>query len=320
VGKTRRQILGWESKWATPVASATFLAVVLLFASGLLSQVSGEGEAATLRSVNAHSASVTLTGSLQAVGFLLLMVPLIYLFRVVQARSPRVRNQLIGLVIVAPLFLAVSSGLSVGARHEAATQFVNGEAKSSLTPKAANEKCVSERKEKGAKAFGEDFEPEAGGTALSACEERKVEDEEAENATGEASLTPISSGLGLAGGLGFAVALFYSGLWAMRTGVLSRFWASVGMAAGVAFLLGPLFFVTLAWLLYFGLLVIGAIPGGRPPAWAAGEAVPWPTPGQKAAAELEPSDPDIIDVEPLEAPEPPEPSNGSGRRKRKQRD
>ena len=32
------------------------------------------------------------------------------------------------------------------------------------------------------------------------------------------------------------------------------------------------------------------LPGGRPPAWEAGEAIPWPTPGEKAAGELEPED------------------------------
>ena len=118
--------------------------------------------------------------------------------------------------------------------------------------------------------------------------------------------------------LGFVIALFYSGLWAMRTGIMSRLWASLGMAAGVAFLLGPLFVITLLWFVYFGLLVLGKVPGGRPPAWAAGEAIPWATPGEKAAAELEPEDPT----------DPPANGNGSGgsgdpggeRRKRKRRD
>ena len=74
----------------------------------------------------------------------------------------------------------------------------------------------------------------------------------------------------------------------MRTGFLSRFWGSLGMVAGIAFLLGPLFLVTLVFFVYFGLLALGIVPGGRPPAWEAGEAVPWPTPGEKAAEELEP--------------------------------
>ncbi len=315
--KTRAQVVAWEARWATPVALLTFVAVVLMVLSGLLNEVSGEGEAEILRSTHEHAGSVALTGALQAVGFALLVAPLFYLFRVVQARSPRVRSQLVGLVVVAPLFLAVSAGLSIGARDEAATQFVNGEAKSTLSATEAHEKCTTELKDKGAKSFGEEFEPSGGKTALATCEETKRADDAAENALGEASLAPISSGLGIAGGLGLAVALFYSGLWAMRTGVMSRFWASLGMASGVAFLLGPLFFITLIWLIYFGLLVLGALPRGRPPAWEAGEAVPWPTPGEKAAAELEPSEPDG---------EPTSNGNGDGddtdggRRKRKQRD
>lgn len=312
----KKRALAWESRWARPVALMTFVAVALLIASALLSEVSGEHEAEILRSVHEHSGSVTFTGILQAIGFGLLAFPLLYLFRAVQARGDRVRGQLVGLVLIAPLFLAASGLLSVGARNEAADQFVHGEAKSTLTAGEAREKCSSELKEKGAKEFGEEFEPRPGETAPAACERQKAEDDEAENALGEASLSAVSSGLGIAGGLGFAVVLFYCGLWAMRTGVLPRFWASLGMASGVAFLLGPLFIVTLIWMIYFGLLIIGVLPGGRPPAWEAGEAVPWPTAGEKAAAELEPAE----GTEGAGRPE----ANGAGstepKRKRKQRD
>ena len=72
----------------------------------------------------------------------------------------------------------------------------------------------------------------------------------------------------------------------MRTGLLTRFWGSLGMALGVAALLLLVQF-TMIWFIYFGLLLLGSLPGGRPPAWAAGEAIPWPTPGEKAAASLE---------------------------------
>ncbi|MDX6604461.1 MAG: hypothetical protein QOF23_970 [Solirubrobacterales bacterium] len=298
------------------MATTTFLAVILMLASWVLSEISGDGDAAILRSVHEHSGSVTLTGLLQAVGFALLSVPLFYLFRMVRARSPRVRNQLIGLVVVAPLFLALSSGLTIGARHEAANEFVAGNAKSDISAKEANEECVSERKNLGNESFGEEFPAAPGGTALKACEERKIGDSEAENAIGEASLASYVSGFGIAGGLGFVVALFYSCLWAMRTGVLTRFWGSLGMALGVAALLGLILF-TLIWFVYFGLLILGAVPGSRPPAWEEGEAVPWPSPGEKAAAELEPSeaDPSGEGSDPLD--------NGDGgpeRRKRKQRD
>jgi hypothetical protein len=314
--------IAWEARWAVPVAATTFLAVVLMVASGLVRSVSGEGDAEILRSVHEHGGSVIFSGLLQAAGFALLAVPLVYLFRVVRARSDRVLPQLIGLVIIAPLFLGISAGLAGGARNEAADQFVAGEAESTLSAKEAKEKCVADRQDEGGKAFAEEFEPAQGETALAACEDREIEDDEASNAIGEASLASFVSGLGIAGGLGFVVALFYSCLWAMRTGILTRFWGSLGMALGIAALLGLILF-TLIWFIYFGLLVIGRVPGGRPPAWAAGEAIPWPTPGEKAAAELEASDPP-------EEPEPPALSNGNGdspgdggggeRRKRKQRD
>jgi hypothetical protein len=300
-----------ESQWALPVAMATFAAVALLIGSTIANSVSGTESAEVLRSIHEHGGSVTLSGLLQGAALVLLVFPLVYLFRAARARSERVRPQLLGLVIAAPLFLGISSGLAIGVRHEAASQFVGGEAKSTLSQKEAKEECVSEQKEEGKKAFAEEFEPEKGETPLAACERQKRENDEASNALGEASLAPLATGLGLAGALGFVVVLFYTCLWAMRTGLLTRFWGSLGMASGIAFLLGALSFVAFVWFLYFAFLVLGAVPKGRPPAWEAGEAIPWPTPGEKAAAELEPSE------EPGESAGDEE---SSEKRKRKQRD
>ncbi|HWN73666.1 MAG TPA: hypothetical protein VNN15_07665 [Solirubrobacterales bacterium] len=297
-----------ESRWALPTALATFLAVVLIIVSAFLNSVSGTGDAEVLRSVDAHSGSVTTVALMQGLAFLLLAVPLVYLFRAIRARSERVRPQLIGLVVVAPLFLAISTGLSGVARQEAADQFVAGEAKSTLSQKKAKEECASDRKDEGAKDFADEYEPRQGESVQAACERRKGEDDEASNALSEASLAPLVTGLGVAGGLGLAVVLFYCCLWAMRTGLLTRFWGSLGMALGIAILVG-LLPLALIWFVYFGLLVLGKLPGGRPPAWEAGEAVPWPTPGEKAAAELEPSE--AVEADPEDAEE---------KRKRKQRE
>jgi hypothetical protein len=283
----KQGVIERERRWAPLVAFASLLAVVLLIASNGVSQTSGNGAAEVLRSVNQHNGSVTLAGILQAIGFLALAPPLFYLFSAVRARSSQVRPQLVGLILAAPLFLAVSAALTIGVRTEAADQFVAGEAKSTLSATAAKENCESDRKDEGAKEFAEENEARKGETPLFACERRKTEDDEAENALGEASLVPLVTGLGLAGSLGLVVAFFYSCRWAMRTGLLNRLWGSLGMAAGITFLLGPLFVIGLIWLAYFALLVIGRVPGGQPPAWPAGEAVPWPTPGEKAAAELE---------------------------------
>lgn len=285
--KSRAEIRAREQRWRVPVGLASIVAVVFLIASRPLN-VSGDGEADFLREAHAHGGSVLLSGLMQTVAFLLLALPLVFLFRAVQARSDRVRPQLIGLIVAAPLFLAASSAIAIGITSEAADSFVGGDAKPELTAAEAREECTEEREDEGADFLTDEYDPAKGETPQRACENRKLEDDAASRATRDASLAPLATGLGLAGAFGFVVALLYTGLWAMRTGLLSRFWGSVGMVAGIAFLLGPLFLVALVWFVYFGLLCLGLVPGGRPPAWEEGEAVPWPTPGEKAAEELEP--------------------------------
>jgi hypothetical protein len=316
VDRSKEDVLAWEKRWALPAALLTFLAIAALIASAVaLGPIDGEGSAEVRRSTYEHESSQLLSGIFQGFGFALLAVPLFYLFRADRARSNRVRNQLVGLVVIAPLFLAASVVLGGIAKNEGATAFVNGEAKATLTVEEANEECAEQRKEDGAKSFAEDFEPKAGETPLAACRTEKIADDKASNAVTEASLSGTVAGFGLAGAFGLIIALFYTSLWAMRTGLLGRFWGSLGMALGVAILIG---FIPLAmiWFVYLGLLFMGWLPGGRPPAWEAGAAVPWPTPGEKAAAELEPEGPsgdpelEIGDTQ----------SDGSERRKRKQRD
>jgi hypothetical protein len=308
---SRERALEWERRWALPTALATFAAVALLIASAIaISDVNGSGDAELLRSAHEHSSSLRLASVLEAIGFVLLVAPLLYLFRAVAARSDRVRTQLVGLVIAAPLFFAVSAVLNAAATDEAADQFVAGEAKSTLTAREAGTDCRSDLQDLGAEEFGEEFDGKGSGpaAAVSDCTATKVADEEASNALSEASTRGLATGFGLGGRLGLAIALFYSCLYAMRTGLLSRFWGSLGMALGVAALLLLVQF-SVIWFIYFGLLLLGWVPGGKPPAWAAGKAIPWPTPGERAAADLQPPEPALGDGEP-----------GGERRKRKQRD
>ena len=313
--ESRSSVLAWESRWSVPAGLVTFGAVALLIAAAIvIGSVSGDGNAEVLESAYDNKSSVVLSAVLQGIGFLLLIAPLYFLFRAVAARSDRVRKQLVGLVIVAPIFFSVSAVLNAVATDEAANQFAAGEAKSTLTESKATTECRSELKDVGTKEFGEEFDAK-GTTPLADCTQTKVADDEAENALDEASLRGPATGFGLAARLGLAVALFYSCLWGMRVGLLSRFWGSLGMALGVAALLLLVQF-TLIFFIYFGLLLLGKLPGGRPPAWAAGEAVPWPTPGEKAATELQPEKP--ADDPELEIGD--TQTDGSERRKRKQRD
>ncbi len=301
-----------------PAGLATFAGVALVIASAFaIGGVSGDGDAELLRSAHDHSSSVILASILQAAGFVFLVAPLVVLFKAAVARSPRMRRQLIGVVVAAPLFLSVAAVLNAVATNDAATQFVAGNAKPGITAKAAAEDCQSELKDLGAKEFREEFgSPQA--AALKQCTETKVADEEASNAVAEAPTHDAAIGFGFGGRIGLAVALFYSCLFAMRAGLLSRFWGSLGMALGVAALLLLVQF-TMIWFIYFGLLLLGRLPGGRPPAWAAGEAIPWPTPGERAAESLEASEPERDDS-PALPPGDGDSADGGERRKRKQRD
>jgi hypothetical protein len=285
---SREEVLAREERWSKPAGIAALLSVATLLAAGVIgASVHGEDSAEILRSAHVHSSSVTLSGALLTIGFVLLAAPIVYLFRAVQARSDRVQGMIIGLVVIAPLFLGLSASINSAARNEAADEFVAGKATSTLSPKEAKEECASEGKDKRA-----------------ACERKKVEEDAATQAESDASLSGFATGLGVAGALSMIIALFYTCLWAMRTGLLGRFWAALGMALGITILLGFLPFVLL-WFIYVGLLILGWVPGGRPPAWAAGEAIPWQSPGEKAAESLEAGE------------------NGSPegeRRKRKQRD
>jgi hypothetical protein len=315
--RDKSRILEWEGRWLVPAGLATFAGVALVIASAFaIGDVSGDGDAELLRSAYEHSSSVTFASILQAAGFILLVAPLLVLFRAAAARSDRMRYQLIGLVVAAPLFLAASAVLNAVATNDAATEFVAGDAKPGITVQAAGEDCRSDLQDLGAQEFREESGGGSQAAALKRCTTTKVADETASEAIAEAATRDIATGFGLGGRLGLAVALFYSCLHAMRTGLLSRFWGSLGMALGVAALLLLVQF-TMIFFIYFGLLLIGRLPGGRPPAWEAGEAIPWPTPGERAAETLEPSDPPSAS-EQLPLGDSP-PADGE-RRKRKQRD
>jgi hypothetical protein len=350
LNRRKRDVLAWESRWSLPTGLATFFAVVILIVSAVvIAGVNGSGEAELLVSAHEHTSSVTFSSILEAIGFLILVAPLYFLFRAALARaSGRMKSQLVGVILVAPLFFAISGVLNGIATNEAAATFNKGEAKSTLSVEKGTEECRDEEREKGAKSFGEKYD--SGASPLKDCESTEQEESKAKNALSEATLRDAATGFGLAGRIGLAVALIYSCLWAMRVGLLSRFWGSFGMALGVAALVLLVQFC-LIFFIYFALLLVGKLPGGRPPAWAAGEAVPWPSPGERIAKEIEPKDggpdPDGDDAEGggagdggmigtsaaelpegIEAPEPdqaPEPdgdgSSGSAaqRRKRKRR-
>ena len=81
------------------------------------------------------------------------------------------------------------------------------------------------------------------------------------------------------GQLALAIGFALIALNAMRVGLLTRFAGVLGVIVGATLIL-PLDqfgLIRASWLAIAGVLILGRWPGGRPAAWATGEAVPWPT-------------------------------------------
>jgi hypothetical protein len=81
------------------------------------------------------------------------------------------------------------------------------------------------------------------------------------------------------GQLALALAFALVGLHAMRAGLLTRFMGFLGMIVGGTLIL-PLDqfgIIRSFWLAAVGMLILGRLPKGRPPAWETGEAMPWPS-------------------------------------------
>lgn len=253
----RARQLAWEQRWARPVAIAALAGIAAIVAAIVIAtQAVGasDGDSELLRNVDAERGAQLASSILQAIGVGLLAAPLYYLFRAANARSETMRGQLIGVVVAAPIFLAVLALLSGISTLHAASEFVSDEVPRLL----------------------------ANGVELNSDRANDV----ANDTISEAPLRPLAAGFGLGGQLGFVIAMFYTAMHAMRAGLLPRFWGSLGMALGaVSFIF---FQFALLWFVYLGFLIAGLVPGGRPHSWQSGEAEPWPTPGEKAAGDLPP--------------------------------
>jgi hypothetical protein len=100
--------------------------------------------------------------------------------------------------------------------------------------------------------------------------------------------TNLVAGLSLAARVAIGFSFILISLNAMRAGLMSRFMGILGVILGALYVLplvaAPL--IQLFWLGALGMLFLGKWPGGeRGPAWDAGEALEWPAPQRRMAAQ-----------------------------------
>ena len=230
-----------------------------------------------VRSFDSHSNAVVVAGILTAFQFSLLVYPLFYLFRAAQARSPRVNPAMIGFIFIGPLLFAVQSIVFALANVSLASDFVD--------------------------------QAVAGGDIYNLIEDLSE----------DSTILQIGQYLVLPAILGLVVAMVYVPLNAYRVGLLTRFFGTLGMALGVAqILIAPQLAQTamMIWFAWLGFVILDRTPRGRPPAWEAGEAVPWPRPGDEPAAAT-PAEDSVVEGDAIEAFESePEPADHSARRER----
>ena len=134
--------------------------------------------------------------------------------------------------------------------------------------------------------------------------------------------SPPLVALATAGTVGLAFLFVMLPLRARRVGLLTPFMGILGAIAGalVVFQLSGVSAVVQAfWLGALGALFLGRWPGGRGPAWATGEAEPWPSAAQRRGDAPPPSREPAPELDPtVPPPEPdPPPERPASRKRRK---
>lgn len=281
---SKQAILERERRYRRLVVIASILPLLLLVGANVF-QASGGGTSelapATLRTIEANSGSQVIGALFAGFAFFLLAAPLAYIFKAAQARSDRVSGALVYLAVLGPVLYALQGVLSAVGQNQAAGEFVDQEA-----------------------GVGDIY---------------SLATNLLENSGARTAAIYVYS----VATLGLIFGMIYVGLWGVRTGLLTRFHGTLGMALGASFILPPLTQITLpallAWFMYFGLLLAGKTPKGRPPAWDAGEAVPPAGPGQQPEPVAAAAGGGVIEGDATEIPGVDENPNAARRERAKKR-
>ena len=131
----------------------------------------------------------------------------------------------------------------------------------------------------------------------------------------------VLSTLATFGLLALTAALIMVSIGAIRTGLLSRFLGYVGVFGGILFIVPffPIPAVQAFWLVGVGIVLAGVGDIVLPPAWAAGEAQPWPKSQGRADARERGRGNGRPTAEPAPAPAVPTESSPHASKKRKRR-
>jgi hypothetical protein len=278
----RDQILERERRWAKPAAFSAIAVPVLYIAATAVGQsvdVPDGLPTDQIVTVSSHSAAIFAASLLRALSALAFLAPLYLLFRAAQARSERVQGPMLGFVYLSPIALAVATIVLYIGQDQLASDFIT--------------------------------ESAAGGDVYNLFDDL----------LGDNTVVTVGQALTQLAGLALVVTMVYVPLQAYRVGLLTRLFGTLGMAFGVIALLIPQIGMLplVIWFGWLGFVILDRVPKGRPPAWDAGVAIPWPRPGDEpepAAA----TDAGVVEGDATEAFESsPEGDNAARRERAKKR-
>ena len=245
---SRQQIIEREARQRPWVVAASLLPLVLYLAALIVESEAGVElsglDTERLRTVDENSGALLVATILRAAGFVLMALPLAYLYRAAQARSDRLQPLLLPLVVLGPVLIGIQGIVGAVAERQVAADFVAQ-----------------------AQGVGDIYSL-------------------AENLRDDSGLMQAAAAMLAPGFLALIFGLIYTPLWGVRTGLLPRFFGTMGMALGASllFLGGVALLIIAGWFAYLGMLILGRVRNGRPPAWDAGEAIPWLAPGEEPVA------------------------------------
>jgi hypothetical protein len=300
---SKEELLAFQARWMRPAGICAILGA-LVFAASLPLQPSTTGDTDAERLPKFHEQSTDLiVGQGVLIGIaVLLFIPLLYvLIRSVVGRTERVRRGMISLAFIGPILFSVSGFIVAIGLADAADKFVE---QAPAKERQAREQAVAAQAAAAKGTDAKQSNPAAKGqtsTATQATTTRtttsgtttaqsttttprtpdqaatKARDDLADHLLDDSGLLQAGSLVRFLGLLTLVFAMIYIPLWSLRTGLLTRFWAMLGLALGISLLLIPVgIFGLMFWFAVVGLMVAGWWPVSLPPAWAEGRAVPWP--------------------------------------------
>src|SRR5690349_10127416 len=283
---SKQEILDFQARWMRPAGVIAILASAFLVAAGIVGSVgSSANDAEQLQLYHDHSGRLVLASVISGLGLLILAFPLYFLFRSARARADRMRGfagplLVIGAVLVCAQGVVFSLGFKDASdRYIAGVGAVEANARQApaTTPTAKTTTTTPKTTSSGSTTTT--TTPTAKTPAQREVDAKKSF---ATHEINHASKVRAARIIGLFGALTLIGGAVYTLVWTIRTGLLTRFMATLGMVFVGALLLvpslGPIGIVL--WFAVLGLMLAGWWIRSLPPAWAAGEAIPWPRPSE----------------------------------------